>query len=169
MNPVPFLRVLALALCEDDLGAVRALIRRTLKPDVRTLDLGCGPGLFADLFAQGDYVGIDPRPPFVDYARRHRPGTFLCEALAPVAVPAGRFDQALAFDVLRQRSDTDSRTILVELGRLLAPGGRALLIEREAEGARVEHLARTLGRVARPEALKSGFRRRVALVCATST
>lgn len=122
MTP-PLLHVLALALLEDDLRAVRAFIGRTLGPEGRTLDLGCGPGLFADLFAGGDYVGIDPRAPFVDYARRQRPGAFLCEELAPVALPAGRFDQALAFDALGPRSEAAGRTILAELRRLLVPGG----------------------------------------------
>jgi len=160
MTP-PLLHIVALALCEDDLRAVRAFIRRHLRPEGRTLDLGCGPGLFADLFAGGDYVGIDPRARFVDYARRRRPGAFLCEELAPVALPAGRFDQALAFDTLRPRSDAAGRTILAELRRLLAPGGRALIIERAAAAERVARLVPALGRIEKREDLKSGVRNRV--------
>ena len=169
MIRAPLLHVLALALWEDDLRAVRTVIRRTLRSDLRTLDLGCGPGLFADLFPRDDYVGIDPRPPFVEYARRHRPGVFLLEELAAVALPAGRFDQALAFDALGPLSDSTGRTVLAELDRLLVPGGRALLIERESEGPRVERLVSAIGRVDRQENLKSGWRHRVALVLGTGT
>ena len=160
MTP-PLLHILALALCEDDLRAVRAFISRHLRPEGRTLDLGCGPGLFADLFADGDYVGIEPRARFVDYARRRRPGAFLCEELAPVALPAGRFDQALAFDALGPRSDAAGRTILAELRRLLAPGGRALIIERADAAERVARLVPALGRIEKREDLKSGVRNRV--------
>ena len=40
------------ALLENDFKSIRALIRRDLRlgQGLRTLDLGCGPGAFADLF-----------------------------------------------------------------------------------------------------------------------
>ena len=161
MTP-PLLHILALALCEDDLRAVRAFISRHLRPEGRTLDLGCGPGLFADLFAGGDYVGIDPRVRFVDYARRRRAGAFLRDELAPIALPGGRFDQALAFDALGPRSDATGRTILAELRRLLVPGGHALIIERTNAAERVARLLPALGRIEERESMKSGFRTRVA-------
>jgi hypothetical protein len=53
------------------------------------------------------------------------------------------------------------------MGRLLRPGGRALLLEREAAAARVDRGVSAFGRIERREALKSGFRRRVALLLST--
>jgi len=158
----PFLHVLALALTEGDLRAVRDLVGRSLVRDARTLELACGPGLFADLFALGDYVGVDPRPRFVDYARRERPGAFICDELRSVGLPDARFDQAVALDLLGPRRESQARVITAEVKRMLAPGGRVLLVERAESGERVGRLAPSLGRIERRERLQSGFRERVA-------
>jgi SAM-dependent methyltransferase len=163
----PFLEVLGLALAEGDLREVRDLVRRCLRAESRTLELGCGPGLFADLFADGDYVGVDPSSRCVDYARIHRPGAFLCDELTAVGLPGARFDQALGLDLLGPRSEAAGRAIAVETKRLLAPGGRALLIERSAKAERVARLAGNVGRVERRVSLKSGLRQRVAFLLAT--
>lgn len=160
----PFLEVLGLALLEGDLGAVRNLVRSSLRPEARTLEIGCGPGLFADLFATGDYVGVDPRPSFVDHARRHRPGAFVCDELAAVGLPNARFEQAVGLDLIGPRSDGACRGITTELRRLLAPTGRVLLIERARGIERVVRLASALGRIERRDLVKSGWRERVALL-----
>jgi SAM-dependent methyltransferase len=163
----PFLHLLALALREGDLRAVRDHVRRSLRAESRTVEIGCGPGHFADLFATGDYVGVDPRPRFVDYARRHRPGAFICDEVAPVGLPDARFDQALALDLLGPGSDAAGRAIATEVRRLLVPTGRVLLIERAASGGRVERLAAAVGRIERRDLVKSGVRERVALLLST--
>ena len=147
----PLLHLLALALAEGDLGAVRDLVSRSLPKEPPTLEMGCGPGLFADLFADGDYVGVDPRPRFVDYARRERPGAFICDELTSVGLPDARFDQVVAFDLLGPRSEQASRAIVAEMKRLLAPGGRVLLVERAETGDRVARLVSTLARTSRRE------------------
>ena len=164
---LPSLYLLGLALAEGDLLVARDYVRRTLRADGRTLEIGCGPGLFADLFASGDYVGVDPRARFVDYGRQHRPGSFIGDELASVGLPDARFDQALAFDVLGSRSDTASRAILAEIKRLLAPAGRALVLERASSAGRVERLASAVGRIERRDSLRSGRRDRLAFVLAT--
>jgi SAM-dependent methyltransferase len=163
----PFLHLLALSLAEGDLGTVRNLVRRSLRAESRTLEIGCGPGLFADQFAAGDYVGVDPRQGFVDYARRHRPGAFIRDELGAVGLPDGRFDQALGFDLLGPRSEAAGRAVASEIKRLLVPAGRVLLVERANRGAWVERLATAMGRIERRDLVKSGVRERVALVLST--
>ena len=163
----PFLHLLGLGLAENDLDAVRGFVRRTLRAECRTLEIGCGPGRFADLFANGDYVGVDPRPDFVAYARRHRPGAFVCDDPSAIGLPDARFDQILGLDVLGGSTDGVSRAIVAEMKRLLAPVGRALLVERADRGVRVERLAAGLGRIERRDRLKSGWRDRVALLVTT--
>jgi SAM-dependent methyltransferase len=163
----PALYLLELALMEGDLQVIRDFVRRSLRAEGRTLEIGCGPGLFADLFATGDYVGVDPRPRFVDYARRTRPGAFICDELPAVGLPDARFDQALAFDVLGPRSDAAGRAIVAEIKRLLVPAGRVLLVERAKSGGRVERLAAAVGRIERRDRLKSGGRHRLAFLLAT--
>jgi SAM-dependent methyltransferase len=162
----PFLELLALALAEGDLAAVRGLVRRSLRAEGRTLEVGCGPGLFADLFASGDYVGVDPRAPLVDYARRHRPGAFICDELSAIGLPDARFDQAIGFDLIGPGTEDAGRAIVAEVKRLLAPAGRLLLVERARSGGRVERLAGVVARIERRDVVKSGRRERVALLLA---
>ena len=58
-NPVLF--IFLRGLLENDFKAIRAVIGRELElgNGRRTLDLGCGPGAFSDLFEGDDYVGAD--------------------------------------------------------------------------------------------------------------
>jgi SAM-dependent methyltransferase len=125
----PGLRLVARALAAADFAPVRARIREAMgRPGLRTLDVGCGPGLFADVFAGEDYVGLDRSHRNVAWARRARPGAFLVGDPRQVDLPAGRFDQALAFALVETLSDADVSSLLQELRRLLVPGGLALVI-----------------------------------------
>ncbi len=127
----PVLFILIRGILENDFKAIRAVIRRDLAlgRDVRTLDMGCGPGAFADLFAQGDYVGADLNARYIDHARRTRRGTFVVGDARKLDLPDARFDQILIFGLLHHLSDEDVRSVLRESKRLLSPGGRILAIE----------------------------------------
>lgn len=127
----PVLFIFCRSLLENDFKAIRALIRRDLQlsPGVRTLDLGCGPGAFSDLFEQGDYVGADLNQRYIDYARAHRRGTFVVADARQLELPDQRFDQVLIFGLLHHLSDEVVRDVLAECHRILAAGGRVLVIE----------------------------------------
>lgn len=159
-------RILLTALLEDDLRALRAVVRQRLDGTRRTLEVGCGPGILADLFAGGDYVGVDEDPRAIDAARRARPGTFLCERPSRMELPDRRFDQALACDVLGAEAEPTARAVIAEVRRVLAPEGRFVVIERAAAAARVEKMARDAGRLESRAFFRSGVRRRVAFVVA---
>ncbi len=117
------------ALLAGDFAAVRARIQKHLgERGRRTLDVACGPGLFADLFAGEDYVGLDADLRSVAWARRARPGAFLVATPRRLDLPDGRFDQALAFGVLETLADSDVPGLLRELRRLTGPAGRALFV-----------------------------------------
>jgi SAM-dependent methyltransferase len=123
----PAFSLFARALAAGDFAAVRARIQRHLgERGRRTLDVLCGPGLFADLFAGEDYVGLDPDLRKVAWARRSRPGAFLVATPRRLDLPDGRFDQALAFGVLETLADADIAPLLRELRRLTGPSGRVL-------------------------------------------
>ena len=164
------------AILTDDFAPIRDRVRRELAlAGRRTLDLGCGPGTFADLFLGEDYVGVDPRPRHVAYARRTRPGAFLVGDLRRLELPAQRFDQILACGLFEDLSDGLARAVAAEARRVLVPGGRLLVFAelpaggplgrlRQAVGGRVsrrgEEYRRLLaeaGRVERLETLRSGF------------
>jgi len=127
----PVLFIFFRSLLENDFKAIRAVIRRHLRAGqgLRTLDLGCGPGAFADVFDGDDYVGADLNARYIDHARHHRKGTFLVSDARKVDLPDGRFDQVLIFGLLHHLSDTDVRAVLAEARRLLVPGGRILAVE----------------------------------------
>jgi ubiquinone/menaquinone biosynthesis C-methylase UbiE len=127
----PVLFIFCRSLLENDFKAIRAVIRQNLRvgQGLRTLDLGCGPGAFADLFDGDDYVGADLNARYIDHARRHCRGTFLVSDARRVDLPDGRFDQVLIFGLLHHLSDPDVRAVLSEARRLLVPGGRLLAIE----------------------------------------
>ncbi len=128
-NPVLF--IFFRSLLENDFKAIRALIKRdlVLGQGRRSLDLGCGPGAFADLFAGDDYVGVDLNARYIDHARRHCPGTFVVGDACQTELPDQRFDQVLIFGMLHHLSDPDARRVLGECRRLLVSGGRILVIE----------------------------------------
>ena len=128
-NPVLF--IFFRGILENNFKAIRAVVRKELKlgQGLRSLDLGCGPGAFSDLFDGDDYVGVDMNARYIEYARRARKGAFLRGDARKVELPDARFDQALIFGLLHHLPDEDVRAVLGELKRLMGPGGRALIIE----------------------------------------
>jgi ubiquinone/menaquinone biosynthesis C-methylase UbiE len=127
----PVLFIFVRGLLENDFKAIRAVIRREMETGngARTLDLGCGPGAFSDLFAHGEYVGLDMNRRYIDHAQRRRPGSFVVGDARRTELPDQRFDQVLIFGLLHHLSDEDARAVLAETTRVLRPGGRALVIE----------------------------------------
>lgn len=127
----PVLFIFFRSILENNFKAIRAVIRKDMKlgQGLRTLDLGCGPGAFSDLFEKDDYVGVDLNPRYIDYARHHRKGTFVVGDATRIELPDRRFDQVLIFGLLHHLSDDAVRAVLKEAKRVLTPGGRVLAIE----------------------------------------
>lgn len=127
----PVLFIFFRAVLENDFKEIRARIRRELRPGqgLRSLDLACGPGAFADLFDGDDYVGVDLNRRYIEHARRHRSGTFVVGDARGLELPDQRFDQALVFGLLHHLPDDDVRAVLRECRRVVAPQGRVLVIE----------------------------------------
>jgi ubiquinone/menaquinone biosynthesis C-methylase UbiE len=127
----PVLFIFFRSILENDFKAIRATIRKEMQlgKGLRSLDLGCGPGAFSDLFEGDDYVGADLHRGYIEWARKHRRGTFIVSDAKQVELPDQRFDQVLIFGMLHHLPDEDVRAVLREVRRMLVPGGRALLIE----------------------------------------
>jgi ubiquinone/menaquinone biosynthesis C-methylase UbiE len=127
----PVLFIFFRSILENDFKAIRVVIRRhlDLEPGKRTLDLGCGPGAFSDMFEAHDYVGADLNRRYIEHARDHRKGTFVVADARKVDLPDDRFDQVLIFGLLHHLTDEAVRSVLAEVRRMLVPGGRALIIE----------------------------------------
>jgi SAM-dependent methyltransferase len=153
-NPVLF--ILFRSILENDFKSVREAIRRHLraKQGARTLDLGCGPGEFADEFDGDPYFGADLNRRYIEFARRKKPGRFLVADARQVDLPDGQFDQVLVFGLLHHLPDADVRAVLSEIRRLLVPGGRALLIEDIPAISRLNLLGHLIHRVENGEHIR---------------
>src|SRR5712691_4810446 len=94
-------------------------------PAPSLLDVGCGTGaLAAELTGLGRVTALDLSAEAVAFSRR-RSLDRLCVASAE-ALPFGtaRFDAVAAVDIVEH---TDDRRTLAEIGRVLKPGGAALI------------------------------------------
>lgn len=121
---------------EVNFVAVRRIVRQRLAlgGKERTLDLGCGTGELAPLFAEDGYIGLDLSLRYIDYARRRHPAYRfgVCDATA-IPLPSASCDQVLIFGVLHHLDDSICRATAREVARVLKPGGRFLLIEDSSE------------------------------------
>jgi demethylmenaquinone methyltransferase/2-methoxy-6-polyprenyl-1,4-benzoquinol methylase len=110
----------------------RMLVEAGLAPGMRVLDVGCGTGLVAREAATivgetGEVVGVDPSPGM--RARASMLGRFdVMEGVAEwLPVGDGRFDLVTMGYALRHVEDLG--VAFAEFRRVLAPGGRVLLLE----------------------------------------
>ncbi|MCX6349047.1 MAG: class I SAM-dependent methyltransferase [Candidatus Aureabacteria bacterium] len=105
------------------------------------LDIGCGTGHFCPV-ADGEYLGIDGNPRFIDYARRKHGGPskhFLVMDIRSMDFGERRFDAGIIVDTLHHLSDDEAAAAIADAGRFcrlvvihdwLPPGGnpfRALM------------------------------------------
>jgi SAM-dependent methyltransferase len=129
----------------DTTGAKNRLIDRVHKRalgraarDVRAkavLDFGCGTGRLSEwLVRHGARVtGVDATPEMVEVARIRVPeARFYAIENATVPLPADTFDLVVTAYVL-QYYVHDGRAVLLELARVLRPGGRIVAIEQVAD------------------------------------
>lgn len=107
--------------------AVRLLPARGVR---RVLDLGCGSGRHALLFARAGFevAACDPAPSALALCREAAAGEGLAVRLAAAAMtalpyPDAAFDHVLAFNVLDQAAPVEVRRAVGEVRRVLAPGG----------------------------------------------
>lgn len=103
-----------------------ALVKAHLNPGDRVLEIGCGTGLLMMRLADhdGDVVGVDLSPGMLEHALAR--GLEVHEASA-TALPFDdeSFDLAYSFKVLPHVKDIEGA--LAECGRVLKPGGTAIL------------------------------------------
>lgn len=95
----------------------------------RFLDFGCGTGEFSTHFPPGTYTGIDLAAHYVRFARRYRRGRFGVMDGSRLGLNGKVFDAAMVLGVFHHMPDAMVRGAVVELHRVLRPGGRLLVME----------------------------------------
>lgn len=121
--------------------AFRAFVRDrlALAPDEDVLSVGCGPGFETATLAEdvddGRVVGVDVNRETLGTARERCadcPGvSFVRGDATDLPFAEGRFDAAVAKQSLQFVPDIEAA--LDELFRVLAPGGRAAVVEADAD------------------------------------
>jgi ubiquinone/menaquinone biosynthesis C-methylase UbiE len=130
-----------------------AVDRLDLNTNDRFLDLGCGLGAALEhaVTTGGKTVGIDPSPSMVERAASRVPQAEVRLGSAE-AIPYEDDAFTAALSVSTYHHWADAETGLKEVRRVLAPGGRLLIVERKLkrdsghglDGAGAERLARVL-------------------------
>jgi SAM-dependent methyltransferase len=118
-------------------GRIAADVAVVAPDGARVLEVGCGPGHLSIRLARRhglEVTGLDLDPAMVERARatvdrlgdrdEHRP-SFLVGDVASLAFPDGSFD--LVVSTLSMHHWADPAAGLAEIGRVLRPGGRALV------------------------------------------
>ncbi|KEQ17607.1 methyltransferase domain-containing protein [Endozoicomonas numazuensis] len=114
------------------------LNRLDLKRGESVLDIGCGPGLLVSEMAKqtgsgGLITGVDPSKPMLTMAEklcRDQNNTHFQQADAEtLPFENASFDVAVSIQVLEYVSNVDQA--LLEIHRVLKPGGRALIIDTD--------------------------------------
>lgn len=111
------------------------------------LDIGCGYGSIIRAFAPAikKYVGIDHDPDVVDWLKRHFPEyEFLTLDIdnEPISIQ-DKFDTILIIAVLEHLSRPGK--LVLNLPKLLKPGGRVVLTSPTPLGGWIHHLGGRLG------------------------
>jgi SAM-dependent methyltransferase len=119
------------------LGRIAADIAAVAPDGARVLEVGCGPGHLSIRLARQhglEVTGLDLDPAMITRARanadrlgdsdQHRP-SFLVGDVASLAFADGSFD--LVVSTLSMHHWADPTAGLAEIGRVLRPGGRALV------------------------------------------
>lgn len=152
----PVLFIFIRGILENDFKAIRAVVRQRLEPGagVKSLDLGCGPGAFADMFRGDQYVGVDLNPRYVTHAQSHCPGEFVCADARKTNLDSSYFDQILIFGLLHHLSDDEVSAVLDEALRVLRPGGRILAIEDIPSISKLNLVGRLIHRVENGEHIR---------------
>lgn len=119
-----------------------------LRPDLRILDFGSGPGSLVPrlgdvLGPEGRYRGLDVHAPSIEWCRRAfaEDPRFSFERLAPGATavwPAapGAWDLVIAKSVFTHLLEAEATRALAEIRCTLAPGGRAMITAFLFDGSR---------------------------------
>ncbi len=122
------------------------------RPGLKVLELGCGPGINAHLFAGCEYVGIDINPEYVRKAQRLFPQhTFVAADVLTYDFTGRAYDWVLVNSFLHHIDDGHVRAIFDAVARISAARVLILDLVLPAEPSVARLLARLdRGEFARP-------------------
>ncbi len=106
----------------------------------RVLDAGCGPGSMLHYFGTyGQVTGLDGHLPALQMARSHFQGELVQGTVECLPFNGRRFSLVSACEVLYHRNVKDVSGTIVELVRVLEPGGWLLVVDSAYSSLTSEH------------------------------
>ncbi len=102
---------------------------------ISVLDVGCGKGAFSRRMVEAgaEVSGIDIAEKFVGIAQRNIPcGRFKAASATKIPFEDAQFDAVFSFEVLEHIPDTEKA--VAEMVRVLKPGGKILIIDKNILG-----------------------------------
>lgn len=106
------------------------IIRRQIpQRPYRILDSGCGTGGVVEHLLQqyGNVVGVDLSLTGLGYCKKRKLKNLVCGSVGQLPLQTASFDLVTSFDVLYEKSIPDVRTAIIEVSRILMPGGYFVL------------------------------------------
>ncbi len=100
-----------------------------LDATAKVLDLGCGPGTNAALFASSRYVGVDSNPAYIEFARNRYAGEFVVGDALTYSSGNRDFDLILLNSFLHHVDDEGVRRLFSGVEALLQDDGFVHLID----------------------------------------
>ncbi len=133
---------------------VAPLVRRAAagRTDLAIVDCGCGTGANLDWLRRfGRATGFDLSETGLRLGRARGRTRLVRASVVAAPFPDASFDLVTSFDVLYSLTDLDERGALLEMYRLLRPGGYALINVAAMESLRGDHsvLSREVRRYSR--------------------
>ena len=114
----------------DDYSLRVKLLALGEKGTSKVMDLGCGSGLWRNLFNGFDYTGVDQNQAMINAAMDRLPDdTFVVSNGMSLPFDDGSFDLVFTAAVIQHNQTPDKEKVLAEIHRVLKPGGAYLCTE----------------------------------------
>lgn len=106
------------------------VVQRFLSQGGRTLDLGCGTGIYSRFFTPDRYCGVDISPAYIAAAKAKFPThRFEVQDATATSFSTAGFDACMISGVLHHLDDELAAQVLSEVSRVVKPGGVVVIWE----------------------------------------
>lgn len=136
---------------EESIKIIVDFVDKQIKRNSRLLDLGCGPGLYANQFTEKGHtaIGVDLNKKAIEYARKSNENIEYIEADYIQNFPQGKYDAIIMiYCDMGTHSDNDRDTLLRNCYESLEIGGKLIfdvfsdkIVEDKKEGSSWEYEA----------------------------